>query len=117
MEQDKIIEKIKKELNNQKLFEVLLPKIQFQIENPDPNYGILSPMYSLMPCFFDYFNTDFLSTANQMEAERVIAIVDNAFGGGWSDLSAKITQNQEFRTNEMIMELKHLKSVITVLGQ
>lgn len=111
-----IIEKIKNDLNNDLLLGFLLPKIQHQINNPDPTYDVISPMYSLMPCFFDYYNVDVLSTEQQNEAERVIKIVDNAFGGGWSELSGKISQQQDLRTNEMIRELKHVKSVLQVLG-
>ena len=111
-----IIETVREELNNEKLFSFLLPKIKFQIDNPDAKYGVISPMYSLMPVFFDYFDTDTLSENNQNEAERIIAIVDKAFGGGWSDLSKKISQQQDFRTNEMIRELKYAKSVLQVLG-
>jgi hypothetical protein len=112
----KIIDKIKTDLNNDVLFEVLLPKIQYQIDNPDKKYGVISPMYSLMPCFFDYFDVEELSQEQMQEADRVINIVDNAFGGGWSDLSTKIAQERESRTKQMIMDLKHLKNVLIVLG-
>lgn len=111
-----IIETIKRELNNDKLFSFLLPKIKHQIANPDPKYGVISPMYSLMSCFFDYYDVEELSNEQMNEADRVIKIVDDAFGGGWSDLSAKISQQQELRTNEMIKELKHTKSLLQVLG-
>lgn len=111
-----ITDNIEKELNNQRLFHLLLPKIKYQIDNPDPKYGVISPMYSLMPCFFDYFNTDILSEENQKEAERIIYIVDKAFGGGWNDLSKKITEQQDLRTNEMIRELKHTKDILQILG-
>ena len=111
-----IIETIKKELTNDLLFGILLPKIKHQIENPDPKYGVVSPMYSLMPCFFGYYNVDELSNEQMQEADRVIKIVDNAFGGGWSEISAKISQEQDLRTNEMIIELKHTKSLLQVLG-
>ena len=113
---NKIIETIKKELNNDLLFGILLPKIKHQIENPDPKYGILSPMYSLMPCFFDYYNVEELSNEQMIEADRVIKIVDDTFGGGWYEMSAKISQEQNLRTNEMIRELKHTKSLLQVLG-
>jgi hypothetical protein len=113
---NKIIETIKKELNNDLLFGILLPKINYQIENPDPKYGVISPMYSLMPCFFDYYNVDELSTEQMQEADKVIKIVDDAFGFGWSEMSAKITNEQHLRANEMIRDLKHIKSVLQVLG-
>ena len=113
---NKIIETIKKQLNNDLLFGILLPKIKHQIENPDPKYGVISPMYSLMPCFFDYYNVDKLSNEQMQEADRVIKIVDDTFGGGWSKMSAKISQEQDSRSNEMIRELKHVKSVLQVLG-
>ncbi len=109
-----IIETIKKDLNNDRLFSLLLPKIQHQIDNHDPNYGILSPMYSLMPCFFDYYNVDELSTDQMNEVERVIKIVDDAFGGGWSEFSLKMSIDRELRTNEMIRELKHARSILSV---
>lgn len=111
-----IIATIRKELNNDLLFGILLPKIKFQIENPDTTYGVISPMYSLMPCFFDFYNVDELSNEQIKEADRVVKIVDNAFGGGWSKLSAKISQEQELRAKEMIRELKHMKNIIRVLG-
>jgi len=111
-----IIETIKKELNNDLLFGILLPKIKHQIENPDPKYGVISPMYSLMPCFFDFYNVEELSNEQMKEADIVIKIVDDAFGGGWSELSAKISQEQDLRANEMIRELKHTKNIIRVLG-
>ena len=110
-----IIEKIKSDLNNDLLLEVLLPKIKHQINNPELTYGVISPMYSLMPCFFDNFNVDKLSNEQMKEADRVIKLVDAAIGGGWSELSGKISQQQEIRTNEMIRELKHFKSVVQVL--
>jgi hypothetical protein len=110
-----ITETIKNELKNDLLFGILLPKIKHQIENPDPKYGVISPMYSLMPCFFDYYNVEQLSKEQMNEADRVIKIVDDAFGGGWSELSAKITQEQDLRTNEMIIDLKHSKSLLQVL--
>ena len=113
---NKIIETIKKQLNNDLLFGILLPKIKHQIENPDPKYGVISPMYSLMPCFFDYYNVEELSNEQMKEADKVIKIVDDAFDGGWSELSAKIGRAQDLRTNEMIRELKHAKSVLQVLG-
>jgi len=109
-----IIETIKKDLKNDPLFNILLPKIKHQIENPDPKYGIISPMYSLMPCFFDYYNVEELSKEQMNEIDKVIKIVDNAFGGGWSELSAKITVQQELRTRNVLQELKHLKPVIKV---
>ena len=110
-----IIETIKKDLNNDSLFNILLPKIKHQIENPDPNYGVISPMYSLMPCFFDYYNVEELSKEQMNEIDKVIKIVDNAFGGGWSELSAKITVQQDLRTKEVIKELKHTKNIINIL--
>jgi hypothetical protein len=110
-----IIETIKKQLSNDLLFGILLPKIKHQIENPDPKYGVISPMYSLMPCFFDYYNVEELSNEQMKEADKVIKIVDDAFGGGWSEISAKISQEQDLRTNEIIRELKHTKSVLQVL--
>lgn len=113
---NKIIETIKKQLSNDLLFEILLPKIKYQIENPDHKYGVISPMYSLMPCFFDYYKVDELSNEQMKEADKVIKIVDDAFGGGWSELSGKISQEQDLRTNEMIRELKHTKSLLQVLG-
>lgn len=111
-----IIETIKKQLNNDLLFGILFPKIKHQIENPDPKYGVISPMYSLMPCFFDYYNVEELSNEQMKEADRVIKIVDDAFGGGWTEMSAKIGQEQDLRINEMIRELKHTKSVMQILG-
>jgi hypothetical protein len=111
-----IIEKIKQDLKNDILFNILLPKIKRQIENPDPKHGVISPMYSLMPCFFDYYNVDELSSEQMKECDKFIEIVDNAFGGGWSELSAKISQEQDFRTNEMIKELKHAKNIFRVFG-
>lgn len=111
-----IIEKIKNELNNDMLFDILLPKIKHQIDNPDPKYGIISPMYSLMPCFFDYYNVEHLSKKQMNEADKVIKIIDDAFGFGWSELSIKISQERELRTNEMISDLKHAKNVLIVLG-
>jgi hypothetical protein len=113
---NKIIETIKNELKNDLLFGFLLPKIKHQIENPDPKYGMLSPMYSLMPCFFDYYNVEELSNEQMKEADRIIKIVDDAFGGGWAELSAKIGQEQNLRANEMIEELKHTKNILRVLG-
>ena len=110
-----ILEKIKTDLNNDRLFKIIDSKIVYQIENPDKNYGVISPMYSLMPCFFDYFNVDVLTPEMQNEAEKVIKIVDNAFGGGWEDLSEKITIEQETRTVEMISQVKLLKNILSVL--
>jgi len=112
-----IIKTIKQDLKNDILFNILLPKIKHQIENPDPKYGIISPMYSLMPCFFDYHNTEELSNEQMKEADRIIKIVDHAFGGGWAELSAKIGHEQELRANEMIKELKHNKNILKVLAQ
>ncbi len=111
-----IIETIKNELNNDLLFGFLLPKIKHQIENPEPEYGVISPMYSLIPCFFDYYNVQELSNEQMKEADRVIKIVDDAFGGGWSELSAKIGQKQDLRASKMITELKHMKNILRVLG-
>jgi len=111
-----IIETIKNNLNNDVLFELLLPKIKYQIENPDPKYGVISPMYSLMPCFFDYYKVDELSNNQMQEAEKVIKLVDKAFGGGWSELSSKIKESQDLRTKEIISELKHESSILKVLG-
>ena len=111
-----IIETIKNELNNDLLFEFLLPKIKHQIENPDPKHGVISPMYSVMPCFFDYYNVEELSKEQMNEADRIIKIIDNAFGGGWEDLSVKISKQQDLRANKMIRELKHTKNILRVLG-
>jgi len=113
---NKIIETIKNELKNDLLFGFLLPKIKHQIENPDQKYGMLSPMYSLMPCFFDYYNVEELSNEQMKEVNRIIKIVDDAFGGGWDELSAKIGQEQDLRANEMIEKLKHTKNILRVLG-
>jgi hypothetical protein len=100
-----IIEKIKNEIKDEGMLSLILPKVIYQIENPDSNYGIISPMYSLMPCFFDYFNVDVLTSEQQNEAERIINIVDTAFGGGWDELSIKMSikrckQNYEFKDLE-----------------
>ena len=113
---NKIIETIKNELKNDLLFGFLLPKIKHQIENPESKYGVISPMYSLMSCFFDYYNVEELSKEQMNEADRIIKIVDDAFGGGWSELSAKISKQQDLRANEMIRELKHTKNILSVLG-
>lgn len=111
-----IIERIKNDLKNDILFKILLPKIEYQIQNPHPKYGIISPMYSLIPCFFDYYDVEQLSKEQMNEADKVIKIVDDAFGFGWFELSIKISQERELRTNEMISDLKHAKNILMLLG-
>ena len=112
-----IIETIKQHLNNDHLFEVLYPKIISQIENPHPEYGVISPSYSLMSCFFDYYNVDVLSNEQMIEVDRVVKIVDDAFGFGWQKLFNEINKKQEIRANEMISDLKHTKQMIQVLSK
>lgn len=112
---ESIIETIKKNLNDERMFNLLLHKIEYQINNPDPNYGIISPMYSLMPCFFDYYNVEELTNEQMQYADKVIKIVDDAFGGGYRELSYKITIEQDFKTDNLIKDLKHTKNVLEVL--
>jgi hypothetical protein len=102
-----IIEKIKTELNNDTLFEILLPKIKHQIDFPDPEYGVISPMYSLMPLFVDYYKSDELSQEQLNECDRVIRLIDNAFGFGWAELSSAINQKQLLRAKNLLKQLNN----------
>ena len=111
-----ILETIKQNLNNDLLFEILLPLINQQIETPDTKYGVISPMYSLMPLFFDYYNVEELSKEQMKEADRIIKVVDDAFGGGWYELASKISQQQDLRAKEMINELRHTRNIIKALS-
>jgi hypothetical protein len=108
-----IIETIKNELNNDLLFEFLLPKIKHQIENPDPKHGVISPMYSLMPCFFNYYNVEELSKEQMNEADRIIKIIDNndtlIINDYFQDCTQDSLKTFVFHINEEEFVLKSLR--------
>lgn len=100
-----IAQKIKEDLKNDMLFYLLLPKINKHIDTPDKDYGMISPSYSIMTEIFDYYNVDELSNEELNYVDKVVGIIDNAFGTSWRDVFAKMRLDNQARQLHLYKQL------------